>query len=75
MSRRLDLDPKDPAVDWALRLAAEMEGLPRHMSIHVGGFTISDGPLIDLVAGRACEHCTAAPSFSGTRTTSTSSAS
>ncbi len=43
------LDPTDPAVAWTLTLADELEGLPRHMSIHVGGFTISDGPLIDLV--------------------------
>jgi len=43
------LDPADPAVAWTVQLSGELEGLPRHMSIHVGGFTISDGPLIDLV--------------------------
>ncbi len=47
--REAGLDPTDPAVAWTVQLSGELHGLPRHMSIHVGGFTISDGPLIDLV--------------------------
>jgi error-prone DNA polymerase len=43
------VDPSDPAVQDTLRLSAELKGFPRHLSIHVGGFTISDGPLVELV--------------------------
>ena len=32
-----------------VELAAQMEGLPRHLSIHVGGFVITQGALSDLV--------------------------
>jgi error-prone DNA polymerase len=42
------LDPKDPRVKHALTISEAMRGLPRHVGIHTGGFTISDGPLIDL---------------------------
>ncbi len=47
--REAGVDPNDRAVRLTLDLAEELEGFPRHLSIHVGGFTISDGPLIDLV--------------------------
>jgi error-prone DNA polymerase len=47
--RAAGLDPRDRRVRLAVELAAEAEGLPRHIGIHVGGFTISDGPLVDLV--------------------------
>ena len=43
------VDPRDPRVHHTLALAEELRGLPRHLGIHVGGFTISDGPLVDLV--------------------------
>jgi error-prone DNA polymerase len=43
------LDPNDERVQLTLRLSHELSGFPRHVGIHVGGFTISDGPLIDLV--------------------------
>jgi error-prone DNA polymerase len=43
------LDPADPRVRLTLELSAELKGHPRHLGLHSGGFTISDGPLIDLV--------------------------
>lgn len=42
------LDPRDPRVKHTIRMARALQGLPRHVGIHSGGFTISDGPLIDL---------------------------
>ena len=32
-----------------LALATELEGFPRHLSIHVGGFVITREPLVELV--------------------------
>ncbi len=43
------LDPDDPTLRLAITLAAEIEGFPRHLSIHTGGFCITRGPLFDLV--------------------------
>ena len=44
------LDPEgSPAVRHALRLAAEIAGFPRHLSIHVGGFVITKRPLVETV--------------------------
>ena len=43
------IDPEDARVQLALELALEIKGLPRHVGVHVGGFTISDGPLCELV--------------------------
>ncbi len=44
------LDPEgSPAVRHALRLAAEIARLPRHLSIHVGGFVITSRPLVETV--------------------------
>jgi error-prone DNA polymerase len=37
---------KDPRVE---PLAAQIEGLPRHLSIHSGGFTLSADPIIETV--------------------------
>ena len=42
------IDPEDRRVRLAIRLAQEIKGMPRHVGVHVGGFTISDGPLIEL---------------------------
>lgn len=41
------LDPADERVGLAMRLGREIQGFPRHTSIHVGGFVISDAPLVD----------------------------
>ena len=44
------LDPESsPAVRHALRLAGELSGFPRHLSIHVGGFVITRRPLVETV--------------------------
>ncbi|MEQ8865065.1 MAG: error-prone DNA polymerase [Thalassobaculum sp.] len=43
------LDPTDPRLSQALRLARELIGFPRHLSQHVGGFVITRGPLEELV--------------------------
>lgn len=45
--REAGLDPRDPSLAITQRLVGQIQGFPRHTSIHVGGFVISDGPLID----------------------------
>jgi len=47
--REAGLDPDDPRLSLAIRLAAELTGFPRHLSQHVGGFVITRGPLSELV--------------------------
>jgi error-prone DNA polymerase len=44
--RQAGLDPS-PAVKETLRLARELQGFPRHLSIHVGGFLITRRPLVE----------------------------
>ncbi|HZF47341.1 MAG TPA: error-prone DNA polymerase [Polyangiaceae bacterium] len=39
------LDPDDRRIQQVFKLAAELEGFPRHLSIHVGGFVLSSDPL------------------------------
>jgi len=39
-----------PAVKETLRLARELQGFPRHLSIHVGGFLITRRPLVETAA-------------------------
>ena len=44
------LDPAEaPRVRQALELAGELQGFPRHLSIHVGGFVITRRPLVEMV--------------------------
>ncbi|MFT8246745.1 error-prone DNA polymerase [Roseomonas sp. BN140053] len=43
----LDLEA-EPRLGMAITLAAELEGFPRHLSTHVGGFIITQGPLTEL---------------------------
>ncbi|MCO4746458.1 MAG: error-prone DNA polymerase [Proteobacteria bacterium] len=43
------LDPKEAAVRNTLQMADELVGFPRHLSQHVGGFTITQTPLVELV--------------------------
>nr|WP_199699643.1 error-prone DNA polymerase [Notoacmeibacter ruber] len=43
------LDLSDPILSRTIRLATEMIGMPRHLSQHVGGFILTEGPLIDTV--------------------------
>lgn len=55
MPERLEeagFDPNDPLLSCLLPLARELvhfPGVPRHLSQHVGGFVISQGPLEELV--------------------------
>ncbi len=43
------LDPESPVIKRLLYLVRELIGFPRHLSQHVGGFVISNGPLSELV--------------------------
>ena len=43
------LDPESPIIRRLLWLVRQLVGFPRHLSQHVGGFVISDGPLAELV--------------------------
>ncbi|MEA1940777.1 MAG: error-prone DNA polymerase [Pseudomonadota bacterium] len=47
--RKAGLDPDNPAIRLALRLAGELIGFPRHLSQHVGGFVLTQGPLVETV--------------------------
>jgi error-prone DNA polymerase len=50
--REAGFDPDDPVLARLLPLARELvlfPGFPRHLSQHVGGFVISEGPLEELV--------------------------
>jgi error-prone DNA polymerase len=47
--RAAGVDVDAPAVALLLTLAAQMINFPRHLSQHVGGFVISEGPLSELV--------------------------
>ncbi|MBW6401587.1 error-prone DNA polymerase [Roseomonas sp. HJA6] len=38
----------DPRLAMALELAEEIQDFPRHLSTHVGGFVITEGPLVEL---------------------------
>ncbi len=43
------LDPASPLIRRLLYLVRHLIGFPRHLSQHVGGFVISNGPLFELV--------------------------
>lgn len=43
--RSVGLDPSDGRVARVLRIAQQIQGFPRHLSIHVGGFVLSAEPL------------------------------
>ena len=45
----LGLDLKDPTLKQTLILVKQIAGFPRHLSQHVGGFVITDGPLDEVV--------------------------
>ncbi|MCB9831477.1 MAG: error-prone DNA polymerase [Planctomycetes bacterium] len=46
--RELGLDPADPRLRLVMRLTAEIQGFPRHLSQHVGGMVITRGRLDEL---------------------------
>ena len=43
------LDPDSPVIRRLLYLVRELVGFPRHLSQHVGGFVITNGPMSELV--------------------------
>ena len=47
--RQAGLDPHNPVLRQALRLAHRLQGFPRHLSQHVGGFVLTQGRLDELV--------------------------
>ena len=47
--REIGLDPTDPRLAQTLELIFEIQGFPRHLSQHVGGFVITEGRLDELV--------------------------
>jgi error-prone DNA polymerase len=47
--QKLGLDPDDRTIRHLLRLSGEIQGFPRHLSQHVGGFVITQRPLCELV--------------------------
>src|SRR5205823_623518 len=52
MTRRIQqagFDPDSPKLGQLMRLASEILGFPRHLSQHVGGFIMTQGPLSELV--------------------------
>ncbi len=47
--RELGLDPADRRLAQTLALVEEIQGFPRHLSQHVGGFVMTEGRLDELV--------------------------
>lgn len=47
--REIGLDPTDRRLKQTLELIFEIQGFPRHLSQHVGGFVITEGRLDELV--------------------------
>ncbi|MFN3845656.1 MAG: error-prone DNA polymerase [Paracoccaceae bacterium] len=47
--REIGLDPSDRRLRQTLHLIDEIQGFPRHLSQHVGGFVITEGRLDELV--------------------------
>jgi error-prone DNA polymerase len=47
--REAGFEPGNPQVKLLLDLTGQLLGFPRHLSQHVGGFVISQGPLEELV--------------------------
>jgi error-prone DNA polymerase len=43
--REAGLDPEDERLQMVFHYAGELDGFPRHLSIHVGGFVLSSEPL------------------------------
>ncbi|MCI2399893.1 error-prone DNA polymerase [Aliiroseovarius subalbicans] len=47
--REIGLDPRDRRLMQVMELCDEIQGFPRHLSQHVGGFIITEGRLDELV--------------------------
>ncbi len=48
--RQAGLDPADQGLQEVIALANELIGFPRHLSQHVGGFVLTQGPLSEICA-------------------------
>ncbi|WP_341236041.1 error-prone DNA polymerase [uncultured Sulfitobacter sp.] len=48
-AKEAGLDLSDPYLRIVLTLAKQMIGMPRHLSQHVGGFILTERPLIEIV--------------------------
>ena len=50
-AEELPSDPSDPSLPWQIlsELLRQMDGVPRHLSIHVGGMLITASPLVEVV--------------------------
>ncbi len=48
-TRRAGLEPREPGLAKALALARELEGFPRHLSQHTGGFVITRTRLDEVI--------------------------
>ena len=49
MIREAGLDPADPLLQLTVELADQLQGFPRHLSQHVGGFVMTRGALEEVV--------------------------
>lgn len=47
--RNCGLDPEDPIVQQVVDWADTLQGFPRHLGLHSGGFVITKEPLIEIV--------------------------
>jgi error-prone DNA polymerase len=47
--REAGFDPENPLIRRVLAVTTQLRGHPRHLSQHVGGFVINDGPLSEVV--------------------------
>lgn len=47
--REAGFDPENPLIHRMLAVTTQLRGHPRHLSQHVGGFVINDGPLSEVV--------------------------
>jgi error-prone DNA polymerase len=45
----IGMDVSDPHLRRVLKLTEQMIGMPRHLSQHVGGFILTQGPLVETV--------------------------
>jgi error-prone DNA polymerase len=46
--RDAGFDPKDRRIELVSTMARAIQGFPRHLSIHVGGFVLSANPLVEV---------------------------
>jgi len=49
LQQELGLDAQDTKLQQLITLARQLMGMPRHLSQHVGGFVLTEGPLSRLV--------------------------